>query len=48
MMLPKPSTPRPAGLKPAEKYPKDQLVAITKKREELAKKAEEERLGQGT
>lgn len=31
------------GLKPAEKYPKDQLAAITKKREELAKKAEDDR-----
>ncbi len=31
-----------SGLKPAEKYPKDQLVAIGKKREELAKKSEEE------
>jgi len=30
------------GLKAAEKYPKDQLVAITKKREELAKKAADE------
>lgn len=30
------------GLKPAEKYPKDQLAAIARKREELAKKAEEE------
>ncbi|MBK8497981.1 MAG: hypothetical protein IPL52_03985 [Flavobacteriales bacterium] len=32
------------GYKPEEKYPKDQLAAIVKKREELAKKAEEERL----
>lgn len=32
-----------SGLKPAEKYPKDQLAAIVKKREELAKKAEEEK-----
>ncbi|MBX2973459.1 MAG: hypothetical protein KF797_10170 [Flavobacteriales bacterium] len=32
-----------SGLKPAEKYPKDQLAAIVKKREELAKKAEDER-----
>lgn len=32
------------GYKPEEKYPKDQLAAIGKKREELAKKAEEERL----
>ncbi|MBL0127449.1 MAG: hypothetical protein IPP83_08290 [Flavobacteriales bacterium] len=31
-------------LKPQEKYPKDQLAAIAKRREELAKKAEEERL----
>ncbi len=31
------------GLKPQEKYPKDQLAAIGKKREELAQKAEEER-----
>lgn len=31
-----------SGLKPVEKYPKDQLSAIAKKREELAKKAEEE------
>jgi hypothetical protein len=33
-----------SGLKPEEKYPKDQLLAITKKQEELAKKAEEEAL----
>lgn len=33
-----------SGLKPEEKYPKDQLAAIAKKKEELAKKAEEERL----
>lgn len=32
-----------SGLKPAEKYPKDQLAAIAKKREELAKKAEDEK-----
>lgn len=32
-----------AGLKPDEKYPKDQLAAIGRKREELAQKAEEER-----
>ncbi|HRH71319.1 MAG TPA: hypothetical protein PLB89_17590, partial [Flavobacteriales bacterium] len=32
-----------SGLKPDEKYPKDQLAAIAKKREELDKKAEEER-----
>jgi hypothetical protein len=31
-----------SGLKPAEKYPKDQLAAIVKKREELAKKAADE------
>lgn len=31
------------GFKPEEKYPKDQLAAIAKKREELAAKAEEER-----
>ncbi len=31
------------GLKPAEKYPKDQLVAIDKRIAELAAKAEEER-----
>ena len=31
------------GIKPEEKYPKDQLAAIDKKLEELAKKAEEER-----
>ncbi len=31
-------------VKPAEKYPKDQLAAIAKKREEEAKKAEEDRL----
>ncbi|MBS1583916.1 MAG: hypothetical protein JST66_17090, partial [Bacteroidetes bacterium] len=31
------------GLKPAEKYPKDQLAAIDKKLEELAKKAEEDK-----
>ncbi|MBK9273306.1 MAG: hypothetical protein IPM49_02045 [Flavobacteriales bacterium] len=31
------------GLKPAEKYPKDQLAAIDKKLAELAAKAEEER-----
>lgn len=30
-------------IKPEEKYPKDQLAAIAKKREELAKKADEER-----
>jgi hypothetical protein len=35
-----------SGMKPEEKYPKDQLAAVTKKREELAKKAEEERLAQ--
>lgn len=33
-----------SGLKPEEKYPKDQLLAIQKKRDELAQKAEEERL----
>ncbi len=33
-----------SGLKPEEKYPKDQLAAIAKKREELSKKADEERL----
>jgi hypothetical protein len=32
-----------AALKPAEQYPKDQLAAITKKLEELANKAEEEK-----
>ncbi|MCB0766068.1 MAG: hypothetical protein KDB95_02545 [Flavobacteriales bacterium] len=32
-----------SGLIPAEKYPKDQLAAIVKKREELARKAEEDR-----
>jgi hypothetical protein len=32
-----------SGLKPAEKYPKDQLAAITRKLEELAKKAEDEK-----
>ncbi|MCC6541868.1 MAG: hypothetical protein IT225_06575 [Flavobacteriales bacterium] len=32
-----------SSLKPTEKYPKDQLAAIGKKREELARKAEEER-----
>ncbi len=32
-----------SNIKPEEKYPKDQLAAIGKKREELAKKAEEER-----
>jgi hypothetical protein len=32
-----------SALKPDEKYPKDQLAAIIKKREELAKQAEEER-----
>lgn len=32
-----------SGLKADEKYPKDQLAAIAKKREELAKKAEEEK-----
>lgn len=32
------------GLKPEEKYPKDQLAAILLKRDEAAKKAEEERL----
>ena len=32
-----------SGLKPEEKYPKDQLAAIAKKQEELAKKAEEEK-----
>lgn len=31
------------GFKPEEKYPKDQLAAIAKKRDDLAKKAEEER-----
>jgi catechol-2,3-dioxygenase len=31
------------GFKPEEKYPKDQLAAIGRKRDELAKKAEEER-----
>lgn len=31
------------GLKPKEKYPADQLAAITKKLDELAKKAEEEK-----
>ncbi|MEZ4738201.1 MAG: hypothetical protein R2818_02335 [Flavobacteriales bacterium] len=35
-----------SGLKPAEKYPKDQLAAIAKKREDMAKKAEEERIAQ--
>lgn len=33
-----------SGLKPDEKYPKDQLAAILLKRDEAAKKAEEERL----
>ncbi len=32
-----------SGLKPEEKYPKDQLAAIAKKLEELAKKAEEDK-----
>ena len=32
-----------SDLKPSEKYPKDQLAAIIKKREELARKAEDER-----
>lgn len=32
-----------SGLKPEEKYPKDQLALIAKKLEELAKKAEEDR-----
>jgi hypothetical protein len=32
-----------SALKPEEKYPKDQLAAIAKKREELAAKAEEEK-----
>lgn len=32
------------GLKPAEAYPKDQLAAIAKKKEEEAKRAEEDRL----
>jgi len=32
------------GLKPQERYPKDQLAAIQRKVDELAKKAEEERL----
>lgn len=32
------------GLKPEERYPKDQLAAITAKKAEAAKKAEEERL----
>ena len=32
-----------SALKPEEKYPKDQLAAIALKRDELAKKAEEER-----
>lgn len=32
------------GLKPQEKYPKDQLAAIDKREVELAKKAEEDRL----
>ena len=32
------------GLKPEEKYPKDQLAAIALKRDEQARKAEEERL----
>ncbi|MCW5897869.1 MAG: hypothetical protein KIT10_01260 [Flavobacteriales bacterium] len=32
------------GLKPQEKYPKDQLAAIAQKKDEAAKKAEEERL----
>lgn len=31
------------GFKPEEKYPKDQLAAIGRKREELSKKAEDER-----
>ncbi|MBL7952323.1 MAG: hypothetical protein JNM62_11465 [Flavobacteriales bacterium] len=35
-----------SGLKPAEKYPKDQLAAIAKKREELAQKADEEKRAQ--
>ncbi len=33
-----------SGLKPAEKYPKDQLAAIIAKKAEQAKKAEEEKL----
>jgi hypothetical protein len=32
-----------SGLKSAEKYPKDQLVAIARKKEELARKADDER-----
>lgn len=32
-----------SGLRPEEKYPKDQLAAIAKKRDELDKKAEDER-----
>jgi len=33
-----------SDLKPEEKYPKDQLAAVAKKKEEAARKAEEERL----